>query len=112
LPHVSADGGYASPKLEQALPGQGDWTVEIVKRPNEARGFVLIARRWAVDRTGSTAAAALPKTSKPRSKACMGHCRLYQALDPEAREALNTMTFIASFLVRLGCWCRWWKFQQ
>jgi transposase len=51
LRHVFADGGYAGPKLEQALAGQGDWTVEIVKRPNAANGFVLIARRWVVERT-------------------------------------------------------------
>jgi len=46
-----ADGGYAGPKLEQALAGQGDWTIEIVKRPNAPNGFVLIARRWVVERT-------------------------------------------------------------
>ena len=51
LRHVFADGGYAGPKLKHALAGQGDWTVEIVKRPNAANGFVLIARRWLVERT-------------------------------------------------------------
>jgi transposase len=51
LRHVFADGGYAGPKLEQALAGKGDWTIEIVKRPNTANGFVLIARRWVVERT-------------------------------------------------------------
>ena len=30
LRQVFTDGGYAGPKLEQALAGQVDWTVEIV----------------------------------------------------------------------------------
>jgi len=34
LRQVFTDGGYAGPKLEQALAGQVDWTVEIVKRPD------------------------------------------------------------------------------
>jgi transposase len=51
LRHVFAEGGYAGPKLERALAGQGDWAVEIVNRPNAANGFVLIARRWVVERT-------------------------------------------------------------
>jgi transposase len=71
LRQVFADGGYAGPKLEQALAGQVDWTVEIVKRANATNGFALIARRWVVERTlawlGSVAAS--PKTSKPRSRA-------------------------------------------
>jgi transposase len=51
LRHVFADGGYAGPKLERALAGQGHWTVEIVKRLKEATGFVLMARRGVVERT-------------------------------------------------------------
>jgi len=51
LRHVFADAGYAGDKLENALAGQGDWTIEIVKRPNAAQGFVVIARRWVVERT-------------------------------------------------------------
>lgn len=51
LRHVFADSGYAGDKLKDALTGQGDWTVEIVKRPNATQGFVVIARRWVVERT-------------------------------------------------------------
>ena len=29
----------------------GDWTVEIVKRSDAAKGFVLLPRRWVVERT-------------------------------------------------------------
>jgi len=29
----------------------GRWTIEIVKRSDTARGFVLLPRRWVVERT-------------------------------------------------------------
>jgi putative transposase len=29
----------------------GSWALEIVKRPKEAQGFVLLPRRWVVERT-------------------------------------------------------------
>ena len=51
LRHVFADAGYAGDKLKDALAGKGDWTIEIVKRPAEAEGFVVVARRWVVERT-------------------------------------------------------------
>jgi transposase len=51
LRHVFADGGYAGGKLTAALANLGDWTIEIVKRSDAARGFVLLPRRWVVERT-------------------------------------------------------------
>ena len=51
LRHVFADGGYAGDKLKDAIAGLGDWTIEIVKRSDAARGFVLLPRRWVVERT-------------------------------------------------------------
>jgi len=51
LRHIFADGGYAGEKLAAALKPLGDWTVEIVKRSDAAKGFVLIPRRWVVERT-------------------------------------------------------------
>jgi putative transposase len=47
LHHIFADGGYAGPKLQDALNNLGDWTLEIVKRSDTAKGFVLLPRRWA-----------------------------------------------------------------
>ena len=47
LRHVFADGGYAGDKLKDALKDHGNWTTEIVKRSDMARGFVLLPRRWA-----------------------------------------------------------------
>jgi transposase len=51
LRHVFADGGYAGEKLRDALENLGDWTIEIVKRSDVAKGFVLLPRRWVVERT-------------------------------------------------------------
>ena len=51
LRHVYADGGYAGPKLEDALKAIGRWTVQIVKRSDTAQGFEILPRRWVVERT-------------------------------------------------------------
>ena len=51
LRHVFADGGYAGDKLRDAMAGRGDWTIEIIKRSDTAKGFVLLPRRWVVERT-------------------------------------------------------------
>lgn len=51
LRHIFADGGYAGDKLRDALRRLGDWSLEIVKRADDAKGFVVVKRRWVVERT-------------------------------------------------------------
>jgi transposase len=51
LRHLFADGGYAGPKLKEHLETIGTWTLQIVKRSDAAKGFVLLPRRWVVERT-------------------------------------------------------------
>ena len=51
LRHVFADGSYAGDKLEAAMAGNGRWTFEIVKRSDGIKGFVVLSRRWVVERT-------------------------------------------------------------
>ncbi len=52
LAKVFADGGYLGPRVE---PGAGKllttMRVEIVKRSDAAKGFVVLHRRWVVERT-------------------------------------------------------------
>ena len=42
LRHISADGGYAGPRLRGALKAIGRWTVQIVKRSDTAQGFEIL----------------------------------------------------------------------
>lgn len=51
LRHIFADGGYAGPKLRDALKAIGRWTVQIVKRSDTTEGFEVLPRRWVVERT-------------------------------------------------------------
>ena len=62
LRHVFADGGAVYPerlqssrragnKLRDALAKIGKWTLEIIKRFDTAKGFILLPRRWVVERT-------------------------------------------------------------
>jgi transposase len=48
LRKIFADGGYAGEKLRAALSGLGRWTIEIIKRSDTAKGFVVLPRRWMV----------------------------------------------------------------
>jgi len=51
LRHIFADGGYGGDKLKQALTGNGDWTIEVVRRCDNQKGFKVLPRRWVVERT-------------------------------------------------------------
>ena len=51
LRHVFADGGYAGDKLRKALTKIGKWQIEIIKRSDRVKGFVVLPRRWVVERT-------------------------------------------------------------
>ena len=49
---VFADGGYDGPKLREALQKAGcSITVTVVKKPEDCKEFVLLPRRWVVERT-------------------------------------------------------------
>jgi putative transposase len=50
LERVYADGAYAG-ALEEWLTTAMGWTLDIVKRPPEAQGFVVLPKRWIVERT-------------------------------------------------------------
>lgn len=48
---IWADGGYNVKWLIEWVKSVRAWVLEIVKRPEGAKGFVLLPRRWVVERT-------------------------------------------------------------
>lgn len=48
---IFADGGYTGDKLKQAMHDMDGPEIKIVRRPDQVKGFVVIARRWVVERT-------------------------------------------------------------
>ena len=50
LETVYADTGYSG-KLVGWTAANCSWTLEVVKRPAGSKGFVLVAKRWVVERT-------------------------------------------------------------
>ena len=49
LRHIFADGGYRGPKLKEAMGDE--WTLQTIMRPHDEDGFILLPRRWVVERT-------------------------------------------------------------
>lgn len=50
---VWADGGYQGEDLANWVIKYLNWTWEVVKRNDDIKGFVIIPRRWVVERTFS-----------------------------------------------------------
>ncbi|WP_267383533.1 transposase, partial [Sphingomonas sp. GC_Shp_2] len=50
LTRLFADGGYAGQKLEAAVAHIDRLTIEIIRR-SDITGFVILPRRWVVERT-------------------------------------------------------------
>jgi transposase len=48
---IFADAGYQGERVRQTARKSGCWRVEIVKRAQDAQGFVVVAKRWIVERT-------------------------------------------------------------
>ena len=47
-----ADGGYQGPQFASAVANvMPQLSIEIVKRSDQAKGFVVLPRRWVVERT-------------------------------------------------------------
>jgi transposase len=49
---IYADGGYQGPIFQQAVKkAMAQLNVEIIKRSDHAKGFIVLPRRWVVERT-------------------------------------------------------------
>ncbi len=51
LDKILADGGYDGPEFQAWVKDLFDVDVEISLRPRDKKGFVLLPRRWVVERT-------------------------------------------------------------
>src|SRR5665213_1878008 len=65
IERISADGGYQGPRVRAAAARAGTWKIEIIKRSDIAKGFVVLPKRWVVERPwlGSAATAVYAATS-------------------------------------------------
>ncbi len=78
--------------MRAALKGKGDWTIEIVKRSDTAKGFKVLPRRWVVE----------------QSFAWLGLCRRLAKDWETSLETSTAWTFIASTRImtrRLATYC-------
>jgi len=86
---VWADNGYNAYQVNNAIAANPGLRIEIVKRSDDMKGFVVLPRRWVVERTFSW---------------LMRHRRLvrdYERL-PETHEAMVKWAMIAIILNRLA----------
>lgn len=51
IKRIFADGGYQGASTVAAVREIGEWHLEIVKRSDTAKGFVVLPKRWIVERT-------------------------------------------------------------
>ncbi len=52
LERIFADAGYQGPRAALVATNSGDWVIEVVKR-NELHKFVVLPKRWIVERTNA-----------------------------------------------------------
>jgi transposase len=80
---IFADGGYQGEATAAAVAALGHWELEIVKRSDTAKGFVVLPKRWIVE----------------RSLAWLGRCRrLAKHVENLTRTA---MAFLRLAMIRL-----------
>jgi len=50
LQRIWADGGYTGTRVDWVMQ-LGGWVLDIVNRPKDQKGFMVLPRRWVVERT-------------------------------------------------------------
>lgn len=95
LRHIFADGGYAGDKLRGSPRGHGDWTIEIIKRSDTAKGFEVLPRRSVVERTF----------------AWLGRYRRLAKDWERSIESATAWTLIAGIRMLTRRIARYWKYQ-
>jgi putative transposase len=84
---IGADTQYHNHRLEQGIEtdAPGPWRLEVVRRPAEAKGFVLLPKRWVVERT----------------LAWFGRCRRHSKDDERRTESSESMLRVSAIHLML-----------
>ena len=87
LQKLFADGGYQGPEFSTALAKvRPHLNVEIVKRSDRAKGFVVLSKRWIVERTLAwlNRCRRLAKDWENRNRKALAflHCQIASKSDP------------------------------
>ena len=48
---IWVDGGYSGEDFMKEIMDRFRWVIEVIKRPDNIKGFVLLPKRWVVERT-------------------------------------------------------------
>ena len=73
---IFADGGYQGEATATAVALIGHWELEIVKRSDTAKGFVVLPKRWIVERTFAWLGRCLSKHVENLTRAALAFLRL------------------------------------
>ena len=89
---IWADGGYNARQVDAAVAKVSRLRLEIVKRRDDMKGFVVLPRRWVVERTfpDSAAIGVSPRTSRTcRNPSHLRYPRLYPPCPQAARQRVG-----------------------
>lgn len=77
---VWADGGYSGAKMVAWVKRTVGWVWEVIKRPEAVKGFVLLPRRWVVERTFAWLSFCRRLSKDYEVKPCCSEAMVYLAM--------------------------------
>ena len=91
--HLIGDGGYAGEKLRGALAELGRRTIENVRRSDRAEGFVVLPKRWIVERSFAWPGRCRRLTKDVEATISSSHARLMIAHIRRVLRKINQTAF-------------------
>ncbi len=93
LRYLIDDGGYAGKKLCGAWVALGRWTIEVVKCSDRAEGFVVLPKRWIVERSFAWLGRCRRLTKDIEATISLSHAWLMIAHIRRVLRKINQITF-------------------